>query len=226
MLLRVGRYVRQHHLSLLALFVALGGTSYAAVSLPANSVGSAQLKSAAVTSKKIHKNAVATTQVRDGSLRKRDFAAGELPAGPKGDPGPRGETGPAGPFPEGNLPSGKTVRGNFFMTGVAAAFNAQAVDSLSFVFALASAPTPHFIKYGDAPPSDCPGTAADPRAAPGHLCVYESGLSGPVGGRDVCGLDVGGSTCPGSNRWGAGVYVLSTAAGRFQSYGTWAATAP
>src|SRR5581483_2402945 len=37
----------------LALAVALGGTSYAAVSLPANSVGTAQLKNDAVTSLKV-----------------------------------------------------------------------------------------------------------------------------------------------------------------------------
>lgn len=30
------RYVRRHHVALLALFVALGGTAYAAAQLPAN----------------------------------------------------------------------------------------------------------------------------------------------------------------------------------------------
>lgn len=39
--------------SLLALFVALGGTGYAAFSLPTNSVGTKQLKNGAVTSKKV-----------------------------------------------------------------------------------------------------------------------------------------------------------------------------
>lgn len=37
-------------LSLLALFVALGGTTYAAATLPKNSVGTKQLKKNAVTS--------------------------------------------------------------------------------------------------------------------------------------------------------------------------------
>jgi len=40
-------------ISLIALFVALGGTTYAATSLPANSVGTKQLKNRAVTSKKV-----------------------------------------------------------------------------------------------------------------------------------------------------------------------------
>jgi hypothetical protein len=39
---RFGRHVRQQLVGYVALFVALGGVSYAAVSLPRNSVGSAQ----------------------------------------------------------------------------------------------------------------------------------------------------------------------------------------
>jgi hypothetical protein len=74
-----------------ALFVALGGTSIAAVTaLPRNSVGPAQLRNNAVTSQKIRAGAVTSTQVRNGSLVLRDFAADEIPqgaAGPAGAPG-------------------------------------------------------------------------------------------------------------------------------------------
>ncbi|MGZ4303380.1 MAG: hypothetical protein ACXVEW_00015 [Solirubrobacteraceae bacterium] len=45
-------------ISLIALFVALGGASYAAVSLPKNSVGNAQLKNASVGNIKLRNNAV------------------------------------------------------------------------------------------------------------------------------------------------------------------------
>ena len=67
-----------------ALAVALFGSTplgHAAgrLILPKNSVGSAQIKSAAVTGLK----------VKDGSLAAADFAPGQLPAGPKGDPGAR-----------------------------------------------------------------------------------------------------------------------------------------
>lgn len=72
--------------ALIALFVALSGTSYAVVKLPPNSVGTPQLKSNAVTGPK----------VKDGSLSASDFAAGGLPTGPKGDPGPTGPQGPIG----------------------------------------------------------------------------------------------------------------------------------
>jgi hypothetical protein len=70
----------------LALFLALGGASYAALKLPAGSVGSKQLKSNAVTSAK----------VKDGSLVAKDFNGRKLPAGPTGPPGPPGGTGPTG----------------------------------------------------------------------------------------------------------------------------------
>jgi hypothetical protein len=71
----------------LALIVALGGTSYAAIKLPANSVGSTQLKKHAVTSSKLRANAVTSGTVRNGSLRAADFKAGQLPTGPAGPAG-------------------------------------------------------------------------------------------------------------------------------------------
>ncbi len=52
----------------LALLVALGGTSYATVlQVPRNSVGAPQLKTAAVTSKKIAANAVTSAKVQNGT---------------------------------------------------------------------------------------------------------------------------------------------------------------
>jgi hypothetical protein len=51
-----------------ALTVALGGTSYAAVSLPRNSVGTKQLKRNAVTSIKIKNNSVTGADVLESSL--------------------------------------------------------------------------------------------------------------------------------------------------------------
>jgi hypothetical protein len=61
----------------LALFLALGGASYAAFRLPKRSVGTRQLRNGAVTSAK----------VRNRSLRARDFKAGQLPSGERGPAG-------------------------------------------------------------------------------------------------------------------------------------------
>jgi hypothetical protein len=72
--------------ALVALLAALAGTSYAAVQLPANSVGTKQLKKNAVTGKK----------VKNRSLKAADFAAGQLPQGEKGEKGDKGDPGAPG----------------------------------------------------------------------------------------------------------------------------------
>jgi hypothetical protein len=77
-------YLRRHHIGLLALFIALGGTSYAAAKLPKNSVGSPQIRSGAVTQSKLEK-----------SVRSQLAKAGV--AGTTGAQGPKGETGAQGP---------------------------------------------------------------------------------------------------------------------------------
>jgi hypothetical protein len=81
-ILRSPRLSYSNVVATLALFVALGGTSYAVATLPRNSVGSAQ--------------------VRDGSLRAADLAPGVRGGasgvrGPRGAQGPPGAAGPRGP---------------------------------------------------------------------------------------------------------------------------------
>jgi hypothetical protein len=92
---RLLSHLRSNAVGYLALFVALGGTAYA-VNLPANSVGTKQLKNEAVTTKKVKDDAITTGKVKDGSLQAQDFAAGALPKGPTGATGPSGVTGPSG----------------------------------------------------------------------------------------------------------------------------------
>ena len=88
MLSRIRAWRPSHGLvaAYLALFVALGGTSYAAVKLPKNSVGTKQIK----------KNGVRSTDVKNGSLKKVDFKAGQLPQGDQGPQGPQGLQGTPG----------------------------------------------------------------------------------------------------------------------------------
>ena len=69
-----------------ALFIALGGSSYAALTLPRNSVGSNQIRNSAVRS----------TDIRDRTIRLRDISRatrGSL----RGAQGPVGAVGPQGP---------------------------------------------------------------------------------------------------------------------------------
>jgi Collagen triple helix repeat (20 copies) len=108
----IDRHLRQHVVGYLALFVALGGTSYAAVNLPRNSVRARQIARDAVGSSEIRHDAVGSSEIRRGAvgsseaagLRAEDFLPGELPRrGERGLPGPRGAPGPEGsPGPQGS----------------------------------------------------------------------------------------------------------------------------
>ncbi len=116
----ISQYVRRHHIAMLALFVALGGTSYAAIEIPRNSGGSAQIeqgdvrasdvRARSLSGRAIKRGAIRSFHVRDGFLLPRDFRAGTLArgllrdggleslrgAGPAGSQGPAGPAGPAG----------------------------------------------------------------------------------------------------------------------------------
>ena len=121
--------------SVVALFIALGGASYAAVNLPKNSVGSKQLKNKSVGTKQLKGKAVGTKQlkgksvgtkqlnagavnsakVRDRSLLAIDFKEGELlagPTGPAGVTGPAGATGPTGPTGPTGIDPATVLRGD------------------------------------------------------------------------------------------------------------------
>ena len=67
-MLKTLAFIRQHAIALTALFVALGGTSYAALSLPAGSVGTAQLRNGAVTGRKLAKGAVSAASLDPKSI--------------------------------------------------------------------------------------------------------------------------------------------------------------
>ena len=91
----------------LALALSLGGVSYAALRLPANSVG--------------------TSQVINGSLLKRDFKAGQLPRGargPRGFAGAAGATGAAGPAGPAGTAGAQGPPGPVSITYVASAITA------------------------------------------------------------------------------------------------------
>jgi hypothetical protein len=76
--------------SLMAIFVALGGTGYAAITLPSNSVGPRQIKTNGVGGAEIRKNAVRSGEVKNGALRAVDFRTGTFPPGPRGPQGIQG----------------------------------------------------------------------------------------------------------------------------------------
>ena len=82
-------------ISTLALFIALGGTSYA-LTLPRNSVGAAQIRSKAVGPTEIRTGAVRSRDVRNRSLGVQDLSLGAR-SSLRGKTGPAGPIGPPGP---------------------------------------------------------------------------------------------------------------------------------
>jgi len=120
----------------LALLVALGGTSIAAVNqlVPANSVGPRQLQFGAVTNPKIRDNAITSAKVANRSLIRSDFAPGQLPAGPTGPQGPAGPAGAAGAAGPAGVIGAITVRASSISvdggTAENGAYNSQRVTRL------------------------------------------------------------------------------------------------
>jgi len=86
MLRRTASYMKRHHLALFALFVALGGTSFAASNalLPRNSVGTAQVLNGSLQANDLSKNARTALKGNTG------------PRGPAGAQGAQGSPGTAG----------------------------------------------------------------------------------------------------------------------------------
>src|SRR3954452_14245832 len=86
-----------------AVFVALGGTSYAVATgsidsreIKNNSVKSGDLRNNNVRGKDVRQGTLRSGDVADGSLLEADFRMGELPAGPRGATGARGQPGAPG----------------------------------------------------------------------------------------------------------------------------------
>jgi hypothetical protein len=79
-------------ISLVALFVALGGTGYAAFAIPRNSVGSAQIINHSVRTADLSRK---TVTALEGSRGPEGPAGAQGPAGPQGDKGPAGAAGTA-----------------------------------------------------------------------------------------------------------------------------------
>jgi hypothetical protein len=165
-------------------------------------------------------------------------------AGPEGKEGASGATGAAGPEgkegKEGNegkegkegkegsisgpLPSGKSETG---LWSAAGAQQGEIVAPVSFPVRLQGGITnesAHYIGVGEETPTGCTGTADDPGAQPGNLCVFAS-QEERTGVEPATITDLHGSS--GSSSTGAFVqYTITSGNGRVNARGSWAVTAP
>jgi hypothetical protein len=202
----LGKLTYANVMATIAVFIALGGASYAAMKLPKNSVGSEQLKKGAVTATKLSKTARATLagdadpQGKEGTPAKNVIAIAPLPSKAT-------ETGvfatAAG--------SDTTVAGQL-MTAVV-----QFVQPLPMPVDSHNVVT---LKQNESSAAHCPGEG---QAAPGYFCAYvsyELGASfftpfeNPATGGNGTGVD------------GANAFAKTTGTGTGAIGGTWAVTAP
>jgi hypothetical protein len=245
----VVRYLRRHHLAVLALFVALGGTSYAAISSVPDASG---VFHACVDTRT---GALRVVQ-RAGSCRKtqtvtrrgkRVRVPGELAvawnqrgqpgqpgqagqAGQAGQPGQPGQPGAAGRSALSVLQSGETIHGAWALQSDSTA--PVSVNQLAGITLPIPAPQPidsdHVVVAGndDVTGDGCSGSSTAPVAAPGFACIYFAIATGTTAADGLgarTDLSNGAATGDGSP-YGFVILVQGTAG--FFADGTWAYTAP
>jgi hypothetical protein len=208
--------------ALLALIVALGGTSYAAIT-----VTGAQIKDGSIT----------TRDIRNRTLRAEDFGH-RLPAGPQGAKGEKGEKGDTGPAASRSQPalagpasatltsdalsSGEILAGVFEVRGQAVQAGDTFRTALPFGHKLPARPTAvRLLANPGVTTPDCQGWGGDPEPAPGVLCIYVDGTGNQpdvrinfAGGNNVVLLT------------GTGLVVRATRPGELSAFGGWAYNVP
>lgn len=114
------------------------------------------------------------------------------------------------------VPEGRTLTG-FWGFDVQTQGDGDWGTTISFPFPVPDPPAARYVNVQAPPTEECPGTATDPRAAPGFLCIYRQAGGGAA------------LTDPGMvvSRWGAAFqFGDNGSAGDLFAYGTWAVTAP
>jgi hypothetical protein len=179
---------------------------------------------------------VTTEKVADGSLRRADFAEGQLPVGaqgPKGDTGqpgttgPTGDTGPPGRSALETLHSGETIRGVWSVSDSGGSSTSH-TDAVTFpIPAPAPVDSRHVVVYGnDTVVGDgCSGTAAAPVASPGYVCAYFGSVAGTsnAAGYGSSSTLAGGVATGDGSPYGFLILIEGT---NYHANGSWAYTAP
>jgi Collagen triple helix repeat (20 copies) len=223
----LGRFLCRHAVALLALFLALGGTSYAAATL----INGSQIKPHTIAKNRLTNQAIRQLKGSRGVEGSRGATGAQ---GPRGAPGTKGATGSTGaqgvqgepgPFPQADLPPGMTLKGSYDIYKGVATSGEFLSNMISFGFQMAAPLEAIWVPAGGPSPPHCTGSPANPTADAGYLCIYESIVrnatlhlvlepeSDPPGKYGISG------------RWGAVLFVQASAAtGLTYSVGTWAAT--
>lgn len=149
------------------------------------------------------------------------------PPGPQGQQGPQGlqgapgqqgeqgEQGEPGPFPN-TLPAGKTIRGAWGIEDKAAGANEISMSDISWNYPMSTEVAVDVVSVFPSTDPHCPGTVSNPSAESGFLCIYQRAQSNSGG--------ITYSTSGVLYRFGAPVWIKSSAAGDYWADGSWAVT--
>jgi hypothetical protein len=209
----------------IAVFIALGGASYAATKLPKNSVGTKQLKANAVTTAKIKNGAVTGAKINTASL-------GTVPSAAQATNAAQATSAinaqnaaalgsvPASRYvtPTSTLQSGQTETGVFGASGDLGSLTVAVFNFIPKLPAAVDASHAIYLPIGASDPN-CPGVG---KANPGFLCVYAGGEV-TISFIGFYAPDSTGG--PGTTADGATLYFSPSANGSHVR-GTWAYQAP
>jgi Collagen triple helix repeat (20 copies) len=172
-----------------------------------------------------------TVEVEGSSSTKRTVCSGE-----EGSPWTLG----------GTLPPGQTETGNWAAGGKYPGFT-PVLAPISFTIPLSEAdaaviseldvasepptsPNIHVLAVGEDETVDCPGTVANPEAAPGNLCVYSAKQSGYIAAPAVFTAEEAATglaaAASGVDTSGAVILGFRGSEGVIEGIGSWAVTAP
>jgi Collagen triple helix repeat (20 copies) len=240
---RIGRPTPALAISVVSLFVALGGVGYAAAT-----IGSAQIKNNSIKSIDVHNGTIVSKDINASTRKALKGQKGAT--GPKGATGATGATGAKGttgatglPGTPGTsvfanaIPSGTTITGGFGGRYIAPqlALNNSYLVATSFPV---RAPVPLSDTdvnaapnaAADDPDTACTGTFDAPTAPAGKVCLYISNAANAkVAGFRLTNPGGAGTPTPG-DAYGFIVRIIDdTVVGNNKSTaaeGTWAYTAP
>jgi hypothetical protein len=210
-------------IAVVALVAALGGTAFAAV----DKLSSVEKKEVKKIAKKFAgKNGLAGPQGPAGPQGAKGDAGAKGDSGAPGAPGAPGEAGEAGEDgacsvsePSCELPSGSTVTG---VWGFSSVGDPEPLVQISFPLRLPSAPVIQIIFADELSTTECPGSASEPKAEPGYVCIYGHTFGVENVQHNAEPLGVG-------EQFRSGLILhfnVENVAERAQARGSWAATAP